>query len=258
VIELSIVPLFKQKAGHVKKPRSSSRRRAWLLAGLVIVLGAGNVHKIANNHAPGCTFYRPVLGKSLIAHAAGGLPDRMYPNSIEALNRSYAHGLRIFEMDFHELPFGLMRAGHDPIDVLDPREAWISQVLDWLRHHPSTRLLVDMKTDNLSGLTLVAAAAPDLRSRITPFVYTKTQYAAVRALGLSLPVYALFHHQDPDWLTFANSHSFAAVALSSDRVSDIPKVHHPVILYTLDVTANTRGATEIITNCLIPYRTITE
>lgn len=182
------------------------------------------------------------------------MPDRMYPNSIAALNRSYADGLRVFEMDFHQLPFGLMRAGHDPSDLIDPREAWLSQVLSWMRGHPDTRLVVDMKTDNVKGLKLIAGEAPDLRQRIIPLVYTETEYAAVRAIGLSLPIYALFHREDADWLAFANSHDFAAVALSGERIDQIPKVHHPVIVYTYDVMVKAPGASAVVTNCMVPAK----
>jgi hypothetical protein len=234
--------------------RRPSHLRVWLLAALVILLGAGNAYRIATHHAPGCSAYRPESGKLLVAHAGGGLPDRMYPNNIAALDRSYAHGIRIFEMDFRELPFGLMRTGHDPQDVFDPRGAWLSQVLDWLRRHPDSRLFVDLKTDNISGLKLIAAAAPDLRQRITPFVYAKAQYATVRSLGFSLPIYALFRNEDADWLNFGNSHAFAAIALSYERAAQAPQVRHPVIVFTLDAMANTDGATALITNCLIPNR----
>lgn len=229
--------------------------RVWVLAGLVVVCGGNTARQIATQHTPGCSFYRPVTGRLLIAHAAGGLPDRKYPNSIEALDRSYAHGLRVFEMDFHQLPFGLMRAGHDMTDVLDPREAWLSQVLAWLRRHPDTRLIVDMKTDDVRGLALIAAQAPDLRGRIIPFVYHKAQYAAVRSLGLSLPIYALFFDPDPDWLSFANSHDFTAVAVPEQLTNQIPKLRHPAIVYTYDVMVKTPGAKAIITNCMIPAKT---
>lgn len=238
------------------RPGAQPRRRwrTWALAGLVLLGGANATHKVASKHAPGCPFYRPVAGRMLIAHAGGGLPDRMYPNSIGALDRSYAAGLRVFEMDFHQLPFGLMRAGHDPSDVIDPREAWLSQVLGWMRHHSDARLIVDMKTDNVSGLKLIAAEAPDLHQRIIPLVYTETEYAAVRAIGLSLPIYALFHGEDADWLAFANSHDFAAVALSQERIDQIPKVRHPVIVYTYDVMVKAKGAPAVVTNCMVPAK----
>ena len=129
-------------------------------------------------------------------------------------------------------PVGIMRAGHDPLDLLDPREAWLSQVLTWLRRLPNTRLFIDMKTDKVSGLKLIAAEAPDLRRRLTLFVYSKSQYSAVRAIGLSLPIYALFHNEDADWLTFANGHAFAGVALPPELIGQLSKVRHPVIVYT--------------------------
>jgi hypothetical protein len=242
--------------GSDPRPGAQPRRRwrTWALAGLVLLGGANATHKVATKHAPGCSFYRPVTGRMLIAHAGGGMPDRMYPNSISALDRSYAAGLRVFEMDFHQLPFGLMRAGHDPSDVIDPREAWLSQVLGWLRRHPDARLIVDMKTDNVSGLKLIAAEAPDLRQRIIPLVYAESEYDAVRAVGLSLPIYALFHGADASWLAFANSHDFAAVALPAELIDQIAKVRAPVIVYTYDMMVKAPGAPAVVTNCMVPAK----
>jgi hypothetical protein len=227
-------------------------RRTVLLALLVATTATLTAHSIATQHAPGCSVYRPATGRLLIAHAAGGLPNRKYANSIEALDRSYAHGLRYFEMDFHELPFGIMRAGHDATDVLDPREAWLSQVLEWMRRHPDTYLFPDMKTDNVSGLRLIAARAPDLRRRIIPFLYNKGQYDGVHALGFAPPVYALFRGPEPGWREFANSHTLFAVAFPARLTDQIPTVHQRSIVYTYDVMVKTPQAWAVITNCMVP------
>jgi hypothetical protein len=224
-----------------------------LLLGVLVI--AGGVHafrSVAYRHAPGCAAYHPVAGVVLIAHAAGGMPDRMYANDIAALDRSYAHGFRIFEMDFHELGFGIIRTGHDPSDLLDPRGAWMSEVLAWLRRHPGTRLITDMKTDNVHALTAVAAEAPDLRDRILPFVYRKSEYAAVRALGFPRPVFAVFANHDPDWLAFANDHAFAAVALPHRFAGDVRLIRHPTIMYTFDVVPAGMGLAALMTDCLVP------
>jgi hypothetical protein len=231
---------------------SSVRWQTLLLAALLV---GGAIHafrSIAYRHAPGCASYRPVGGYVLIAHAAGGMSDRMYANDIAALDRAYGHGLRIFEMDFHELGFGIIRAGHDPSDMLDPRGAWVSDVLAWLRAHPDTRLITDMKTDNVHALTTLAAEAPDLRDRIMPFVYQKSEYAAVRALGFRPPIFAAFATHDRDWLAFANSHAFTAVALPHRFAGDVRLIRHPTIMYTFDVVPTGMGLTGLMTDCLMP------
>lgn len=237
-----------------EKPARPSPLRALGLAALVVLLGGWVARGVATNHAPGCPAYHEVSDRFLIAHAGGGLPDRMYPNSIAALDRSYANGLRSFEMDFHQLPFGVIRAGHDTSDLFDPRGAWLSDVLDWMRRHPDARLVVDMKTDNVEGLKRIAAAAtePALRQRIVPYVYHKEQYDAVRKLGFYSPIYAQFQGEDRDWLAYANSREFSAVALSPQRLSTSPDLRHPIIVFTYDSLENTAGAGAIITNCMIP------
>jgi hypothetical protein len=235
--------------------RPKPRWQPWAVLALVLMICGNLAYFVGSKHAgPGCAVYEPVSGPMLIAHAGGGLPGRIYPNSIEALDRSYARGLRTFEMDFHELPFGLIRSGHDTSDLYDPRGAWISDVYAWLRAHPDARLIVDMKTDNVSGLKIIAAGAPDLRSRIVPFVYSQQQYGAVAALGLARPIYALFSDVAPDWVSFANHHDFAAVAMSSDRFASIPEVKVPVIAYTLDTLPEVPGLSGVITNCMMPAR----
>lgn len=229
------------------------RWRRWAVLALILMAFANLASFVTGKHAAaGCPFYEPVSGTRLIAHAGGGMPGRMYPNSVEALDRSYARGLRTFEMDFHQLPFGLIRSGHDTSDLFDPRGAWISDVFAWLRAHPDARLLVDMKTDNVSALKRIATQAPDLRPRIIPYIYGSREYAAIHALGFAKPIYALFSDTDPHWLAFVNSHDLAGVALPQERFAMIPQIERPVIAYTFDTMVKAPGVSAVITNCMMP------
>lgn len=230
-----------------------ARLRPWLLGALL----AGGLIQLpfapARRHQPGCARYIPVAGgPALIAHAAGGLPGRTYANSIAALNLSYSHGLRMFEMDFHELPFGIVRAGHDGFDLMDPRAAMLPDVVAWLRTHPDARLVTDFKTDNVSGLRRVADMAPDLRSRIYPFIYNAREYAPVRAMGFARPIFAIYQTHDRNWLDFVNSHPVYAVAVTQDYEPMMGRIRRPVILHTMDAPIYPRGALAVITNCLVP------
>jgi hypothetical protein len=230
-----------------------SALRPWALGTLL----AGGLFQLAfapaRRHEPGCTRYIPIAGgPALIAHAAGGLPGRTYANNIAALDLSYSHGLRLFEMDFHELPFGIVRAGHDGFDLLDPRGATLSDVVGWLRAHPDTRLITDFKTDNVSGLRRVAAMAPDLRGRIYPFIYSARDYAPVRAMGFARPIFAIYQARDRNWLDFVNSHPVYAVAVTQDYEPMMNRIHRPVILHTMDAPVYPRTALAVITNCLVP------
>lgn len=233
------------------RPRSI-RWQTVMLAVLLVAASAYNVHVVAYRHAPGCPAYRPTAGLALIAHGGGGMSDRLYPNNIAALDRSYAHGLRIFEMDFHELGFGIIRTGHDTSDLFDPRGAWMSGILAWFRRHPDTRLITDMKTDNVHALTSVAAEAPDLRNRIMPFIYQESEYAAVRALGFRPPIFLIQRNDTHDWRSFANSHRFSAIALPYQRAQEADLARAPVVLYTLDTRPTAPRIAGVITNCLVP------
>jgi len=49
----------------------------------------------------------------LISHAGGGLEEGNYSNSLEALDRAYADGLRYFEVDFSWTCDGKLVLIHD-------------------------------------------------------------------------------------------------------------------------------------------------
>ncbi|MBA2934233.1 hypothetical protein HZF05_08980 [Sphingomonas sp. CGMCC 1.13654] len=232
-----------------------AKLRPWLLGALLFGGVAQLPFQPARNHAGGCPAYTQVSGgPALIAHAAGGLPARTYANSIEALNLSYGHGLRMFEMDFHELPFGIVRAGHDDLDMIDPRGAMLSDVMAWLRAHPDAKLITDFKTDNVSGLKRVMDMAPDLRGQIYPFIYGAKEFAPVVAMGFEHPIFATYGTHDRDWLDFVNSHPVYAVAMTQGYEPLMGRIHRPVILHTIDKPIHPRGANvmAVITNCLVP------
>lgn len=230
-----------------------AKLRVWAL-GLLLVGGLIQLPFAPSwRHQPGCPSYTSVAGgPMLIAHAAGGLPGRTYANSIAALDLSYSHGLRMFEMDFHELPFGIVRAGHDSYDLWDPRGAMLSDVMAWLRAHPDARLITDFKTDNVSGLKRVSEMAPDLRGQIYPFIYGTSEYAPVRAMGFDHPIFATYQTHDTDWVDFVNSHPVYAVALAQDHEPMMSRIHQPIILHTIDTPTYPRNVMAVITNCLVP------
>ncbi|PXA86351.1 hypothetical protein DMC47_34935 [Nostoc sp. 3335mG] len=230
-----------------------TKLRPWVLGAVL----AGALIQLpfipGRRHQPGCHSYIPVAGgPTLIAHAAGGLPGRTYANSIAALNLSYGHGLRIFEMDFHELPFGIVRAGHDGYDLMDPHSAMLSDVMAWLRAHPDAKLVTDFKTDNVSGLRRVVEMAPDLRGRIYPFIYGAKEYAPVKAMGFERPIFAIYQTHDEDWLDFVNSRPVYAVAMTQDYEPIMNRIRRPIILHTMDAPVYPRNALAVITNCLVP------
>ncbi|MDH7640622.1 hypothetical protein [Sphingomonas oryzagri] len=230
-----------------------SRLRPWLLGAVLVGALVRLPFVPATRHEPGCTRYIPVSGEpTLIAHAAGGLPGRTYANSIAALDLSYSHGLRTFEMDFHELPFGIVRAGHDYYDLMDPRGAMLSDVVTWLRAHKDARLITDFKTNNVSGLRRVMEMAPDLRDRIDPFIYGADEYQPVLAMGFRRPIFAIYQTHDRDWLDFVNSHPVYAVAVTQDYEPVLGRIHRPVILHTMDTPIYPQNVLAVITNCLTP------
>jgi hypothetical protein len=251
-METTAVPNH-SRAPVTRRRTLRGRWRPWALAALLAGMLLHLAYLPARRHMPGCARFLPVAGgPMLIAHAAGGLPDRTYANSIAALDLSYGHGLRTFEMDFHELPFGMVRAGHDNFDLMDPRGANFSGVATWLRAHRDATLITDFKTDNVSGLARVAAMAPDLRRQITPFIYGVREYAPVRALGFDHLIFGAFATTDREWLGFVNSHALAGVAVSEAQEPLIPRIGPHIVLHTIDTPTTLKGVDAVVTNCMVP------
>ena len=240
------------------RPAPSSTGARWRVTALAVLLAIACgllLHMTRARYAPGCAAYPPVRGTMLIGHAGGGLPNRTYANNLAALDAGYARGLRIFELDLHELPFGGIRTGHDWYDVLDPASAWLSDVAAWLRRHPDARLITDFKTDNARGLARLARLAPDLRGRIMPFVYTPGDYPVARALGFDKVVFASYRQRaDRGWLDYVNDHDVAAVAIPYRDIGLLPLIHRPVFVHVLEAMPAQRGFAGIITDCLVPVR----
>jgi hypothetical protein len=188
----------------------------------------------------------------LVAHAGGGLPDRTYTNSIEALDLAYAHGLRIFEIDFLTLPFGSIAVGHDLSDLLRRGRASVPAILDWMRAHPDARLVTDFKTDNVEGLRHLSRMASDLAGRIIPQIYRPSEYRPIMDLGFAPPIFTLYRNDDPRWLEFANSTDLFAVTMPASWAGKAKAVRQAVFLHTIDEPADLDGVVGLYTNCLVP------
>lgn len=63
-------------------------------------------------------YKRFILNQKFIAHALGGIDDKTYTNSLEALEENYNRGMRLFEVDLAMTSDNVMVARHDWGDYL--------------------------------------------------------------------------------------------------------------------------------------------
>lgn len=147
----------------------------------------------------------------LVAHAGGGLATQDarrldYSNSRQALDRAYARGHRLFELDFRWTSDDALVALHDWDDVfvrlfdaeagrrslaefhrLDSRHDLehldLAGVLEWVAAHPDARVVTDIKQDNLRGLERIRRVAGPAQQRFIPQIYRTGQWGPARELG---------------------------------------------------------------------------
>lgn len=151
----------------------------------------------------------------LIAHALGGIDNRTYTNSKEALELNYAQGHRVFEVDFATTRDGVMVARHDwseehtkqlEIDITPPgkipsltefRSAKIfrtytpitlAELATFLVQHQDAWLITDTKStepdaakaDFDSLVRTVLSIDDKALSRIVPQIYNQAMLSIVR------------------------------------------------------------------------------
>src|SRR4030042_4627950 len=113
--------------------------------------------------------------QNLVAHAGGGIENLSYTNSLEALNLSYSKGFRFMELDFEWTNDGYLVLIHDWEESIlrlfnaRPRQYSLKEYehlkminemtslsLDdlaiWIRQHPDTFIITDVKRDNIRAL----------------------------------------------------------------------------------------------------------
>jgi len=192
----------------------------------------------------GCQSYTRADGP-LIAHAGGGLPDHLYPNNLEALNLASAHGHTLIELDFIERD-GQLLIGHDSDRMSDMT---LVDLMHWLDQHATVSIVTDIKTENLSGLRLLKAAAGRRLSRFIAQIYSPKEYEPTVALGFSAPILTIYRLGDQGWQGAANAMPLRAVTMPIERAYLSKGIRHPVFLHTVNRPIKGYG---LYTDCLIP------
>lgn len=214
--------------------------KLWLLGGAALGLWGSAIWLGPD----GCRYYWET-DAPLIAHAGGGLPDKTYSNSLEALNLSYANGHSLIELDMQEIGEEI-RFGHDKLSALT-----LPVLMNWLRSHPGVSIVTDFKTNNVRGLARLKREAPDLQGRFVPQIYRTEQYQAVMALGYQVPIFSVGRGTNSDWTEWVDNHPVRAVTVP--LLEFWRDTRPPLYLHTSNVPIPGFG---YYTDCLIPTRRV--
>ena len=210
-------------------------KKRFLLCFIIIALTLSSCAK-----SPGQGAEKPVL----IAHAGGAVYGYRLTNSLQALDSSYKNGFRCFELDFELTSDEQVVLIHDwdsmanrmllspgirthaqfmssatfqNLTVLD-----LDMLLSWLKKHPDSRIITDVKADNLQVLEKLANAAGAQQKLFIPQIYGYEEYEKVRALGFEDVILTLYA-MDTDESTlsaFVASHSLWALTIPPAELNE--------------------------------------
>jgi len=179
-----------------------------------------------------------------VAHAFGAIDGHGYTNSLEAFQRNYGRGFRVFEVDVVRLADGTALLAHDGLEanygLNKPftQATWadlaghkylgqytilrVQELAGLLRDHPDMYVLLDSKYARLDIYKSMLQYAPErsLRERIFPHVADRAELTEFRtAYPLQNFVLALYHTQsqnrydDPIAGDFTNRYRAPAVMM---------------------------------------------
>ena len=179
-----------------------------------------------------------------VAHAFGAIDGHLYTNSLEAFQRNYGRGFRVFEVDAVRLADGTALLAHDALEanygLNKPfsQATWadlaghkylgrytilrVQELARLLRDHPDMYVILDSKYARLDIYSRMLRYAPErsLRERIFPHVEDRAELSSFRtAYPLQNYVLALYHTQgqnrydDPIVGDFVNRYRAPAVMM---------------------------------------------
>ncbi len=154
-----------------------------------------------------------------IAHAGGGIESRTYTNSYEALNYNLQRGFKLFELDFsftndgrivclhdwhsdfeHSFGFKTKAAvSYDEFKKLVKNKSKFNKctldgLAQWMKNHPSTIIVTDVKESNLNALATIVKTLPSANQRVIPQIYQPEHYLAVKKMGFEFIIWTLYRY----------------------------------------------------------------
>jgi len=179
-----------------------------------------------------------------VAHAMGSVDRHTYTNSLEAFQRNYGRGFRVFETDLVRLKDGTALLAHTGLEanygLNQPfqQSTWADlrghkylgrytilrsqELVGLLRSHPDVYVILDSKYAEVEILRTIMRQAPErsLRERILPHVVDQAMLNAMRTVyPLQNYVLALYRTQfhnrydDPEVIDFTRRNRAPSISM---------------------------------------------
>jgi len=226
-----------------------------------------------------------------IAHAGGGIKQKTYTNSHEALDYSIKNGFLYFELDFSFTKDGHLVCIHDwkgsfkktfgfeakerpTLETFESlvknasefKNCTLDSLISWMKQNPSAFIITDIKEDNLKALRIMSKKIPGFERRIIPQIYNPKNYNRVKSMGYKQIIWTLYRYRgtNADVLKWVDKFKkpFAITMPKKRATSNLPrelaKKHIPTYVHTVNKLEemnkfiNNFGLTEIYTDFLHP------
>jgi glycerophosphoryl diester phosphodiesterase len=155
----------------------------------------------------------PLRATQIVAHAGGKYSNKIYTNSIEALEESYQAGIKYFEVDFDWTTDDRLVLIHDwtrrmkdlfSVDVgrrsldeflslrmgIKARPATPDDLSSWLYRRRDASIITDVKFKNVEGLRILRKYKN--YDQFIPQFYHRSRYRDVRELGFKRMIFTLY------------------------------------------------------------------
>jgi glycerophosphoryl diester phosphodiesterase len=197
--------------------------------GLVTAFVLVRAHREAAHFLAGLEFVTLEADVQLIAHAGGGTLDGRLSNSLEAIEESYASGIRWFEVDvsltsdgrpilLHDweqswrywfdggIAFGIASwtASDRPVGFNafmaarmkgDRTQLDMGSLCLWLRSRPQARFFLDPKDDHVATLVAVAETCQEGLSQLVWYTSDRETAAFAKQLGIGQIALSYYYGQ---------------------------------------------------------------
>ena len=220
---------------------------------------------------------------TLLAHAMGGIDKSTYTNSLEAFERAYENGFRVYEVDMVVTKEGEVVCSHEYLDengeVIEYTAFMqekiegkytpvdLRKLIDLMEAYPDVYIMTDIKWDNSMGssnedvIILVSALVEeanirettDILERMIIQIYNPKSYEIMKGIyPFQHYVYTLYHYASPIYeeiLGFCLENNLPVVAMEESRVSkDIVEYFNQwnidVLVYTINNEEKAKGLRE--------------
>jgi glycerophosphoryl diester phosphodiesterase len=194
---------------------------------------------------------RPEDNFIYVAHAGGNFPNKIYPNSLEAINNCYRIGMNYIEVDIEYTSDSVVVLSHDYVDntaseylkdTSTGTHLLLKDFLSWLSER-DVILITDVKSNNAKILQQIIRDYPSLKAKIIPQVYTIPEIILVKEMGYTNVIYTNYISTYPNCIVkeLAETNSLYAITLPYDRCfkllrlfEDIHELPTPIFTHTVN------------------------